>query len=490
MYCLFNGEHGEHTLDEMHMADAQIGRTLQIQQEAYKKYIRKEYGDFICEKIEYDWGTHKQIWTVKCRMCGEVTTKGDGYQWSRAKTNSMLCHCRADRKKEQLEMEKERRRQEKEKFNAELQAEVGKVYGHFQVVSCDGFGDHHCVIKCLNCGTERKNKGINKLRKDDYPQCNCNTVNYKDDKWIGTRNGNCVFIGIEGTKARIRCDCGNERLVVPSSFFKYKMYSYCGSKNCQFTPDQAKKANAARWNGFNFEVETEMLLYRNGYSVKHIGKTGDFGVDLIAERSDGQKIAVQCKCNKSSCVRVNAVQEVYAGGRYYDLTKFAVVSFSDISRNAVKMAKRLGVYISNGETFEYPENLLEYEKNLMPTIKTQKHIKARKLYEFNGEWRTLADWAFMLGKNETYIRQGLRNGLTFEMAIDYKPQSKKAKYIVRGMEGTIEDLCKHFKVVCSQTARERIKKGFGIEEAVLMPPKITGRPRKQKESSGQTMLEI
>lgn len=490
MYCLWNGEYGEHTLEEIHMTQAQIGNMLNIQDDAYKKYIGKECGDFVCRQIEYDWGRHKQVWTVECRACGEIVQKLNGYNWSRGKTGGMLCHCRADRKKEQLAMERDQKKKEKERMNAEAQTEVGKVYGHFQVISCVGFGDGRCVVRCLNCGAERKNKGINKLREGDYPHCNCGTVNYKDDKWIGTRNGHCVFVGIEGTKARIKCDCGNERLVGPSSFFRYKMYSYCGAKDCQFTPTQSKKAYAARWNGFNYEMEVEMLLYRNGYSVKHVGKTGDFGVDLIAERSDGQKIAVQCKCNKSSVVKVNAVQEVYAGGRYYDLTKFAVVSFSGISKNAVKMARKLGVYISDGETFEYPEDLLEYEKNLIPTIKVKKNLKARKLYELNGECRTLTDWAFMLGKNETYIRQGLRKGLTFEMAIDYKPQSKKAKYIVRGMEGTIEDLCRHFKVVCSQTARERIKKGFGIEEAVLMPPKITGRPRKQKESSGQTMLEI
>lgn len=480
IYCLYNGQYGEHSLDDMKITKNQIGQMLKTQEESYKKYIGKQSGDFLCEKIEYDWGRHKQVWTVKCVLCGIITVKENGYQWSRGKTGSMLCNCRKERKKEQFRTEQIAREKEKKKKELEIANEVGKVYGHYKVIECTGLGHGKCIVKCENCGAERKGCGILKLREGVFPHCDCDRVKYDSPEWIGIRNGHCISVGMDGARVKLKCDCGRERLANPSLYFKSKMYCDCGSPDCKFANDVIRKSREKRENGEKFESKVETLLIENGYKTKHVGKTGDYGVDIVAKRNDGLTIAVQCKCNKQSSVGVSAVQEVYAGGRYYGISDFALVAFGNVSVQAVKMAKKLGVYISDGSSFDYPDDIKKYAEGLIPTVSVQTNEKARKLYELNGEKKTLADWAYLYNTKEYKIREGLEKGLTFETALYYQPTPKKFKqYEVQGYTGNLKELCRHFGIVSAPTAYYRIEHGMSVEDAVLMPKQQSGRPRKK-----------
>lgn len=480
IYCLYNGQYGEHSLEDMKITKNQIGQMLKTQEESYKKYIGKQSGYFLCEKIEYDWGRHKQVWTVKCVLCGITTVKENGYQWSRGKTGSMLCNCRKERKKEQLRTEQIAREEEKKKKEIEIANEIGKVYGHYKVIECTGLGHGKCIVKCENCGAERKGCGILKLREGVFPHCDCDRVNYNDPKWIGIRNGHCVSVGMDGLRVKLKCDCGRERLANASLYFKSKMYCDCGSPDCEFANDVIRKSREKRDNGEKFESKVETLLIKNGYKTKHVGKTGDYGVDIVAKRNDGLTIAVQCKCNKQSSVGVSAVQEVYAGGRYYGISDFALVAFGNVSVQAVKMAKKLGVYISDGSSFDYPDDIKKYAEGLIPTVSVQTNEKARKLYELNGEKKTLADWAYLYNTKEYKIREGLEKGLTFETALYYQPTPKKVKqYEVQGYTGNLKELCRHFGIVSAPTAYYRIEHGMSVEDAVLTPKQQGGRPRKK-----------
>lgn len=478
--CLYNGQYGPHSLSEINVAPKQMTQLLNVQKKAYEKYIGKEFGDFVCENIEYDWGKHKQSWAVRCKLCGKLFYKDNGYQWSRGKTGSMSCECRKNRKKEQERLNRQFKENEKLKQEEEIRNEIGKVYGNYRVISCDGLGDNHCIVQCEKCGAIRKRNGILRLRRGEFQTCNCGIMNYSDPDLIGTRNGNCVFVGLEGNRAKIRCDCGRERIVNKTAFFKYHSYKNCGSYECPYASDTEKKSRKNRNDGLSYEIEAEWLLTTNGYTVKRIGRSGDFGVDLIAVRSDGLKIAVQCKCNKSVAVGVGAMQEVYAGGAYYGITHFAVIAFGVVTKAALKMAKKLGIYISDGNTFEYPENIEKYANDLVPTIQIHANTRTKKLYEINGEWKTLNDWAYIYGTSCYNINKGLKRGLTLETAVHFKPKDEK-KYTIRGITDSIEGLCRHFGVVSSQTARYRIGRGMSIEEAVLTEKMQLGRPRKNDQ---------
>lgn len=482
-YCMMNGEYGDHTPEEMGINVNQLDNVLEKQRDAYRKYIGKEFGDFTCKKIEYDFGTHKQVWTVACNICGKEKRIRNGYQWSRGKTCGMHCDCWFDRRlKAKQEKEAARkarideRADEKQKV---LDAEIGKLYGHYKVVECYGIGEKGCAVRCVDCGEILRSRTINQLRKGNYPKCKCERIIYNDNpKWIGFRVGHLVSEKVENGMVLCRCDCGRERKVKTTIFFKYKAATRCTSSECKYADEIQKKADESRKRGNEFEFLTEVLLHSEGYKTKLVGKSGDYGVDIIATDREGREIAVQCKCNAHSLTGVNAIQEVYAGGRYYDLDRFAVVSFGPVSNNAIRMAKKLGVYISNGKEFVYPENLKEYSTTLVPTIKVPKNEKQRKLYEFNGEWDTLPNWAFKYGTTEYKIRKGLSKGLPFGNALRYEGKRCEKTYTVNGATGTLAELSKLFNVVSLACTRGRITCGWSVEDALLKEKVGAGRPTK------------
>ena len=76
--------------------------------------------------------------------------------------------------------------------------------------------------------------------------------------------------------------------------------------------------------------------------VRHCGKSGDFGADVIARGFLFRKIVVQCKCY-SGKVGVKAVQEAYTAKRFYNASRAAVATNSEFTKSARLLAKRCGV---------------------------------------------------------------------------------------------------------------------------------------------------
>lgn len=76
--------------------------------------------------------------------------------------------------------------------------------------------------------------------------------------------------------------------------------------------------------------------------MRRIGKSGDYGADVIARGFLFTKIVVQCK-HYSKPVGVRAVQEVNAARQYYGASRAAVATNSTFTRQAKQLAKRCGV---------------------------------------------------------------------------------------------------------------------------------------------------
>lgn len=87
-------------------------------------------------------------------------------------------------------------------------------------------------------------------------------------------------------------------------------------------------ANKMRWRGWMF--------------VQHIGKSNDYGADVIARGFMFTKIVVQCKCYTGK-VGVSAVQEVNAARQYYGASRAAVATNSTFTRQAKELSKKCGV---------------------------------------------------------------------------------------------------------------------------------------------------
>lgn len=96
--------------------------------------------------------------------------------------------------------------------------------------------------------------------------------------------------------------------------------------------------------GHEFEHFCADLLRRRGFKdVKVTKGSGDFGIDILAER-DGISYGIQCK-NYTAPIGVKAVQEVYAGRDYYDCMVGVVMSNQYFTGPAVEAAKKLKIVL-------------------------------------------------------------------------------------------------------------------------------------------------
>jgi len=89
-------------------------------------------------------------------------------------------------------------------------------------------------------------------------------------------------------------------------------------------------------------AEFEKLLYRlfeaMGYKVELIGKSGDQGGDLIANKY-GERVLIQAKCYRDWSTGNDAVQQVVAAMKYYDCNKAMVITTSYFTSEAIVLAK-------------------------------------------------------------------------------------------------------------------------------------------------------
>ena len=93
-------------------------------------------------------------------------------------------------------------------------------------------------------------------------------------------------------------------------------------------------------DGTAFEKFVADLLTRRGYRVRHTGKSGDLGVDLIAEKAP-YRFAVQVK-RQTNPVSRHAVSDAVAGKAHYNCNAAMVVTNNLFSQGAHDLAKSNG----------------------------------------------------------------------------------------------------------------------------------------------------
>lgn len=103
-------------------------------------------------------------------------------------------------------------------------------------------------------------------------------------------------------------------------------------------------------DGYEFEIYVSKILQSNGWEVRHTGKSGDQGADLLAEK-DSRKYVIQCKFS-SYPVGNSAVQEAHSGRGYHGAKFAAVVTNSDFTRSARQLAAAVGVDLLNSTELE------------------------------------------------------------------------------------------------------------------------------------------
>lgn len=100
-------------------------------------------------------------------------------------------------------------------------------------------------------------------------------------------------------------------------------------------------------NGHQYEHRCAAYLKSIGYTnVTVTPGSGDQGIDIIAHKA-GEKYGIQCKYYEGS-VGNKAVQEAFAGSKFYDCDQAMVITNSTFTRSAVELAQKLGVILKSG----------------------------------------------------------------------------------------------------------------------------------------------
>ncbi len=110
-------------------------------------------------------------------------------------------------------------------------------------------------------------------------------------------------------------------------------------------------------SGDDFELVIKESLEHGGWSVRHMGGSGDQGADLLAEK-DGVSVALQCKLH-SQAVGNKAVQEALAAQRYYATDWAAVVSNAAFTRSATRLAQSANVLLLHASDIEELDRLTD-----------------------------------------------------------------------------------------------------------------------------------
>ena len=95
-------------------------------------------------------------------------------------------------------------------------------------------------------------------------------------------------------------------------------------------------------DGWEFEEYIAELLSRDGYIHVEVTRgSGDQGVDVLAQRA-GVSYAVQCK-HYAGKIPNKAVQEAYAGAKFYGCDVPVVLTNSYFSPSALELGDEIGV---------------------------------------------------------------------------------------------------------------------------------------------------
>lgn len=109
--------------------------------------------------------------------------------------------------------------------------------------------------------------------------------------------------------------------------------------------------------GEEFEHFVSDQLEDSGWSVRHTGKSGDQGADLVAEKA-GVSVAVQCKMYAQP-VGNKAVQEALAAQRYYATDHAAVISNAAFTKSAVQLARSAEVLLVHASDLDTLDRQLQ-----------------------------------------------------------------------------------------------------------------------------------
>lgn len=243
----------------------------------------------------------------------------------------------------------------------------------------------------------------------------------------------------------------------------------CGRTQCEFHKNILNSNESAkhRIEGLEFEYKLQNIFEQAGYEVIRTPDSGDYGVDFIVIIK-GEKWAFQCK-NSKTPASTHAVLEAYAGGRFYDCTRFCVASPSGFTRNAMMCAAKLGVQLET-DRFRFNIPLPDNASNL---LETSSLIKAggpkEKVWMINGVCKPRSEWCEEHNTTIKAVQYRMSKGMTLHEALTYT----KPKIEIDGEEKTAIEWCEKYGI-SKQLYDYRTKNGKMTPYEALTSP-VRGR---------------
>jgi len=128
-------------------------------------------------------------------------------------------------------------------------------------------------------------------------------------------------------------------------------------KSCYKLSKEIKvNSNINLKKGLKFENLCFQKLRSQGWDVKQTPVSGDQGVDIIASMND-LRLCIQCKDHQKT-IGNKAVQEVYAGKKYWLGTHAILISRSGFTKSAQKLASSSNVILINEFEIENIKNII------------------------------------------------------------------------------------------------------------------------------------
>lgn len=128
-------------------------------------------------------------------------------------------------------------------------------------------------------------------------------------------------------------------------------------KSCYKLSNEGQaKSNINFKKGLRFETLCFQKLKSQGWEVKYTPASGDQGVDIIASIDD-LRLCIQCKDHQKP-IGNKAVQEVYAGKKYWLGTHAILISSSGFTKSAQRLALSSNVLLINEIEIENIKNII------------------------------------------------------------------------------------------------------------------------------------
>lgn len=134
-------------------------------------------------------------------------------------------------------------------------------------------------------------------------------------------------------------------LIITASIIYYHLKKRSKKRTYKANPERLMKKDLYdKMDGHTFEYYCAELLKKNGYRNVEVTKaSGDQGIDIIAYKN-GVKYGIQCKCYASN-IGNKAVQEVFAGIKFYDCKVGIVMTNRYYTTSAKELAAKNGVIL-------------------------------------------------------------------------------------------------------------------------------------------------